>query len=45
LKINALCPLCKTEIDENVTGPIIEENVNQQRSENRVQNGIASASS
>lgn len=45
LKINALCPLCKSEIGENVTGPIIEENANQQRGENRVENGLASTSS
>jgi len=45
LKINALCPLCKSEIGENAIGPVIEENANQQRGESRVENALASTSS
>ncbi|KAJ1411010.1 Zinc finger, RING-type [Sesbania bispinosa] len=45
LKINALCPLCKSEIGENVTGSVSGEDANQQQGENRVENGLSNTSS
>ncbi|XP_028802376.1 E3 ubiquitin-protein ligase At1g63170 isoform X2 [Neltuma alba] len=36
LKINALCPLCKSEVGGNPIGPVSGEGSNQQRGENRV---------
>lgn len=44
LKINALCPLCKSEVGENVTGSVSGEDANQQRGESRVENGHVNAS-
>ena len=45
LKINALCPLCKSEVGGNATRPVIEENASQQSGESRVQNALANTSS
>ncbi|KAE9588984.1 hypothetical protein Lal_00012570 [Lupinus albus] len=41
LKINALCPLCKSEVGENLTRPNSEEDASQQRFEIRVENDVA----
>ncbi|OIW09269.1 hypothetical protein TanjilG_01240 [Lupinus angustifolius] len=42
LKINALCPLCKSEVVENVRRSISREGASQQQHEIRVENGVAS---
>ncbi|KAK7351414.1 hypothetical protein VNO77_10856 [Canavalia gladiata] len=45
LKINALCPLCKSEVVENATGSVSGEDANQHQGETRVANGLSSTSS
>ncbi|KAJ7966111.1 E3 ubiquitin-protein ligase [Quillaja saponaria] len=43
LKINALCPLCKGEVGESVTGSATEENASQRLGESMVRNAFATA--
>ncbi|TKY74677.1 E3 ubiquitin-protein ligase [Spatholobus suberectus] len=45
LKINASCPLCKSEVGENVTGSVSGEDANQHQGESRVENGPTNTSS
>ncbi|XP_050232567.1 E3 ubiquitin-protein ligase At1g63170 [Mercurialis annua] len=42
LKINASCPLCKTEVGESIMGSLSGSNSVQRRVEGRVGNGLAS---
>ncbi|KAH1119308.1 hypothetical protein AAZX31_17G191600 [Glycine max] len=44
LKINALCPLCKSDVGENLTGSVSGEDASQQRGESRVENGLTNTS-
>ncbi|KAG4389331.1 hypothetical protein GLYMA_06G073100v4 [Glycine max] len=45
LKINALCPLCKSEVSENVRGSVSGEDANQHQGESRIENGLTNTSS
>ncbi|XP_020202964.1 E3 ubiquitin-protein ligase At1g12760 isoform X1 [Cajanus cajan] len=44
LKINALCPLCKSEVGENVTRSVSREEANQHQGESSVENGLTNTS-
>lgn len=44
LKINALCPLCKNEVGEPVTGSVSGEEASQRRDENGAGGGPAGTS-
>ncbi|XP_027940280.1 E3 ubiquitin-protein ligase At1g63170 [Vigna unguiculata] len=44
LKINSLCPLCKNDVGENLTGLVSSEDASQHRSESRIENGLANTS-
>ncbi|XP_027355521.1 E3 ubiquitin-protein ligase At1g63170-like [Abrus precatorius] len=45
LRINALCPLCKSEVGENVTtGSVSRDDASQHQGESRDENGIANTS-
>lgn len=41
LKINASCPLCKSEVGESLLGSLSSLNGSQQRSDSRVGNEVA----
>lgn len=41
LKINASCPLCKSELGEGIMGSLPGSNSGQQRVENRMGNNLA----
>lgn len=43
LKINALCPLCKSEVGLNLTGSLSGEGASQQRGEGRIGNSPVSS--
>ncbi|KAK7283053.1 hypothetical protein RIF29_12295 [Crotalaria pallida] len=45
LKINASCPLCKSEVGANVAGPVYREDGIQQQVEIRVENGLTNSPS
>ncbi|KAF5461471.1 hypothetical protein F2P56_017567 [Juglans regia] len=42
LRINALCPLCKSEVGGSISGSLSGPNASQRRGESRVGNGLAS---
>ncbi|KAG2691602.1 hypothetical protein I3843_08G016100 [Carya illinoinensis] len=42
LRINALCPLCKSEVGGSILGSLSGPNASQRRGESRVGNGLAS---